>query len=166
MAKKIKVGINGVTLPFILSTDLCYPELQPLGKATDSVCLQVLAESAALFSGLLWPAMTSRWWPSTTPSLQRTTSRRGLQCCLNLSVPYPFYVITVEALTEGQTAFTILAVFIPTSSDRCALPCSYMFKYDTTHGIYRGHVESAPGELIVDGHHIQSFSEKCAALSA
>ena len=36
-----------------------------------------------------------------------------------------------------------------------------MFKYDTTHGPYKGHVESAPGALIVDGHNIQSFSEKC-----
>lgn len=38
--------------------------------------------------------------------------------------------------------------------------CRYMFKYDTTHGPYKGHVESGTGELIVDGHHIQSFSEK------
>lgn len=37
---------------------------------------------------------------------------------------------------------------------------AYMFKYDTTHGPYKGHVESAPGALIVDGHNIQSFSEK------
>ena len=37
-----------------------------------------------------------------------------------------------------------------------------MFKYDTTHGPYKGHVESAPGALIVDGHNIQSFSEKYA----
>ena len=49
MAKKIKVGINGGSLPFILSTDLCSPELQALGKAINSVCLQVSAESAALF---------------------------------------------------------------------------------------------------------------------
>lgn len=38
-----------------------------------------------------------------------------------------------------------------------------MFKYDTTHGPYKGHVESAPGALIVDGHNIQSFSEKYAS---
>lgn len=38
--------------------------------------------------------------------------------------------------------------------------CRYMFKYDTTHGPYKGHVESGSGELIVDGHHIKAFSEK------
>lgn len=38
--------------------------------------------------------------------------------------------------------------------------CRYMFKYDTTHGPYKGHVESSEGALVVDGHHIQAFSEK------
>jgi len=37
---------------------------------------------------------------------------------------------------------------------------AYMFKYDTTHGPYKGHVESGKQALIVDGHHIQSYSEK------
>lgn len=40
-----------------------------------------------------------------------------------------------------------------------------MFKYDSVHGNYRGFVESAPGELIVDGHHIQSYSEKFVTAS-
>lgn len=35
-----------------------------------------------------------------------------------------------------------------------------MFKYDSVHGPYRGFVETGEGELIVDGHRIQSFSEK------
>ena len=37
---------------------------------------------------------------------------------------------------------------------------AYTFKYDTTHGPYKGHVESGNQALIVDGHEIKSWSEK------
>jgi len=33
----------------------------------------------------------------------------------------------------------------------------YMFKYDSTHGRYHGHVEAKDGKLIVDGHHITVY---------
>lgn len=35
----------------------------------------------------------------------------------------------------------------------------YMFKYDSTHGKYKGEVSSADGCLVVDGHSIQVFNE-------
>jgi len=36
----------------------------------------------------------------------------------------------------------------------------YMFKYDSTHGQYKGEVSTAGGKLIVDGHSITVFSER------
>lgn len=36
----------------------------------------------------------------------------------------------------------------------------YMFKYDSTHGRYKGEVQAVDGKLVVDGHHIQVFSER------
>jgi len=37
---------------------------------------------------------------------------------------------------------------------------SYLFKYDTTHGTYKGHVEEKDGNLVIDGHVIHFFTEK------
>jgi glyceraldehyde 3-phosphate dehydrogenase len=37
---------------------------------------------------------------------------------------------------------------------------AYLFKYDSTHGAYKGDVSTGAGELIVDGHHIKTYSEK------
>ncbi|KAG0076662.1 hypothetical protein BGZ92_002297, partial [Podila epicladia] len=34
----------------------------------------------------------------------------------------------------------------------------YMFKYDSTHGRFKGHVEAKDGHLIVDGHKIAVFN--------
>ncbi|KAG0055773.1 Glyceraldehyde-3-phosphate dehydrogenase 2 [Gryganskiella cystojenkinii] len=34
----------------------------------------------------------------------------------------------------------------------------YMFKYDSTHGRYKGHVETKDGHLVVDGHKITVFN--------
>ncbi|KAK4048415.1 hypothetical protein OIV83_004761 [Microbotryomycetes sp. JL201] len=36
----------------------------------------------------------------------------------------------------------------------------YMFKYDSTHGRYKGTVETKNGKLIIDGHEIAVFNEK------
>jgi len=36
----------------------------------------------------------------------------------------------------------------------------YMFKYDSTHGQYKGEVSTADGKLVVDGHSITVFSER------
>merc|ERR1712033_140081 len=35
----------------------------------------------------------------------------------------------------------------------------YMFKYDSTHGVYKGEVKTEGGNLIVDGHTIKVFNE-------
>ena len=35
-----------------------------------------------------------------------------------------------------------------------------MFKYDSTHGRYKGTVEAKDGKLVVDGHSITVFSER------
>lgn len=34
-----------------------------------------------------------------------------------------------------------------------------MFKYDSTHGRYKGHVEAKDGHLVVDGHKIAVFDK-------
>jgi glyceraldehyde 3-phosphate dehydrogenase len=36
----------------------------------------------------------------------------------------------------------------------------YLFKYDSTHGRFKGHVEAKNGKLIVDGHEINVYAEK------
>jgi glyceraldehyde 3-phosphate dehydrogenase len=36
----------------------------------------------------------------------------------------------------------------------------YLFKYDSTHGRYKGHVDSKDGKLVVDGHEITVYAEK------
>ena len=36
----------------------------------------------------------------------------------------------------------------------------YMFKYDSTHGRFKGEVKEEGGKLVVNGHHIQVFSER------
>ena len=36
----------------------------------------------------------------------------------------------------------------------------YMFKYDSTHGRYKGEVKEEGGKLVVDGHAISVFSER------
>lgn len=36
----------------------------------------------------------------------------------------------------------------------------YMFKYDSTHGKFKGDVHTANGKLVVDGHEIQVFQER------
>ncbi|KAF9922013.1 Glyceraldehyde-3-phosphate dehydrogenase 2 [Linnemannia zychae] len=37
---------------------------------------------------------------------------------------------------------------------------AYMFKYDSTHGRYKGHVEAKDGHLIVDGHKMAVFDKR------
>jgi len=36
----------------------------------------------------------------------------------------------------------------------------YMFKYDSVHGRFRGHIEAKDGKLIIDGHSITVFQER------
>jgi len=36
----------------------------------------------------------------------------------------------------------------------------YMFKFDTTHGRFKGTVEAKDGKLVIDGHHITVFAER------
>lgn len=35
-----------------------------------------------------------------------------------------------------------------------------MFKYDSTHGRFKGSVEAKDGKLIIDGHEVTVFAEK------
>jgi glyceraldehyde-3-phosphate dehydrogenase type I len=37
---------------------------------------------------------------------------------------------------------------------------AYLFKYDSTHGLYHGEVSSKPGVLTIDGHEIKTLAEK------
>ena len=41
---------------------------------------------------------------------------------------------------------------------------AHLFRYDSTYGRYSGEVTSGDGEITVDGHAIQAFSEGPAAL--
>ena len=36
----------------------------------------------------------------------------------------------------------------------------YMFKYDSTHGMYKGEVKAENGKLVIDGHAITIFGER------
>lgn len=36
----------------------------------------------------------------------------------------------------------------------------YMFKYDSTHGRFKGEVKEEAGQLVVNGQHIKVFSER------
>jgi len=36
----------------------------------------------------------------------------------------------------------------------------YMFKFDSTHGRFKGTVEAKDGKLVIDGHHVTVFAEK------
>ena len=38
-------------------------------------------------------------------------------------------------------------------------PQVYMFKYDSTHGRYKGEVKADNGKLVIDGHAITVFHE-------
>ena len=41
----------------------------------------------------------------------------------------------------------------------------YMFKYDSTHGQYKGEVTMKDGKLVIDGHEITIFNERWAGVS-
>jgi len=58
------------------------------------------------------------------------------------------------ALKKGATVVAINDPFIPLDY------MVYMFKYDSTHGQYRGDVEVADGKLVIDGKAITIFNEK------
>ncbi|CAG8593065.1 19454_t:CDS:2, partial [Racocetra persica] len=36
----------------------------------------------------------------------------------------------------------------------------YLFKYDSTHGRFKGHVEAKDGKFVINGHSIAVFAEK------
>ena len=36
----------------------------------------------------------------------------------------------------------------------------YMFKYDSTHGRFKGDVHTENGKLVIDGHHIDVYGER------
>ena len=40
----------------------------------------------------------------------------------------------------------------------------YMFKYDSTHGVYKGDVVGSAEGLFIDGNKIHCYSAKCGAL--
>jgi len=58
------------------------------------------------------------------------------------------------ALAKGFKVVAINDPFIPLDY------MVYMFKYDSTHGRYKGEISHADGVLIVDGHKIKVFNEK------
>jgi len=58
------------------------------------------------------------------------------------------------ALAKGEEVVAVNDPFI--SLDYMV----YMFKYDSTHGRYKGEVGQEDGKLVVDGHYIQVFTER------
>ncbi|KZS01513.1 Glyceraldehyde-3-phosphate dehydrogenase, partial [Daphnia magna] len=58
------------------------------------------------------------------------------------------------AIEKGATVVAVNDPFI--SLDYMV----YMFKYDSTHGRFKGEVKEEGGKLVVNGHHIQVFSER------
>ena len=103
---------------------------------------------------------------NNTPKLMAKTVWRPWQelilVCADHCNIYSEDVVIVAVIDLTMNAFqSVLATFWAAPSKTIhTFICRYMFKYDTTHGIYKGFVESDTGKLIVDGHHIQSFSEK------
>jgi len=58
------------------------------------------------------------------------------------------------ALAKGATVVAINDPFIPLDY------MVYMFKYDSTHGQYKGDVKVEDGKLVIDGHAITIFNER------
>lgn len=58
------------------------------------------------------------------------------------------------ALAKGATVVAINDPFIPLDY------MVYMFKYDSTHGQYKGEVKEEGGKLVIDGHAITIFNER------
>jgi len=58
------------------------------------------------------------------------------------------------ALAKGASVVAINDPFIPLDY------MVYMFKYDSTHGQYKGDVKTEGGKLIIDGHTITIFNER------
>jgi glyceraldehyde 3-phosphate dehydrogenase len=63
-------------------------------------------------------------------------------------------IVLRAALAKGVKVVAINDPFIPLDY------MVYMFKYDSTHGKFKGQVSHENGVLVVDGHHIQVFNEK------
>ncbi len=64
---------------------------------------------------------------------------------------------TLRAILERHPAeLEVVAVndLAPTATN------AHLFRYDSTYGRYPGEVSSGEGEIVVDGHHILTFSEK------
>jgi len=58
------------------------------------------------------------------------------------------------ALAKGATVVAVNDPFIPLDY------MVYMFKYDSTHGQYKGDVKAENGKLVIDGHEITIFNER------
>jgi len=63
-------------------------------------------------------------------------------------------IVLRAALAKGVRVVAINDPFIPLDY------MVYMFKYDSTHGRYKGEVKHDNGVLVVDGQHIKVFTEK------
>ena len=62
-------------------------------------------------------------------------------------------IVLRAALDKGFKVTAINDPFIPLDY------MVYMFKYDSTHGRYRGEVKHENGVLVVNGHQIKVFNE-------
>nr|BAI43374.1 glyceraldehyde-3-phosphate dehydrogenase [Brachionus plicatilis] len=63
-------------------------------------------------------------------------------------------IVLRAALAKGVKVVAINDPFIPLDY------MVYMFKYDSTHGRYKGEIKHENGVLVVDGHQIKVFTEK------
>ena len=63
-------------------------------------------------------------------------------------------IVLRAALAKGFKVVAINDPFIPLDY------MVYMFKYDSTHGRFKGTISHENGVLVVDGHHIKVFNEK------
>ena len=62
-------------------------------------------------------------------------------------------IVLRAALAKGVNVVAINDPFIPLDY------MVYMFKYDSTHGRFKGEIKTENGQLIVDGHAINVFME-------
>jgi len=63
-------------------------------------------------------------------------------------------IVLRAALAKGVNVVAINDPFVPLDY------MVYMFKYDSTHGRFKGEVKTEDGLLVVDGHKIQVFTER------
>ena len=77
-----------------------------------------------------------------------------------IRVKIGIYVDKTLHCSTGKCILSHIALSLCPMSDYMV----YMFKYDSTHGQYKGEVKVEDGKLVIDGHAITIFNERYVTL--